>query len=132
MKNIKRLTLLLIMFVISGGIAFASFPYTSGANNEKSNTETVEQTSIQKEEINSPYSQSMDEDTIITLILAVFLGWLAAHRWYKHKPAFWNIIFMICVWSGLGAVFLFNSPLLGTIGFIWWLIDLIMILTGSF
>ncbi|MDA3882513.1 MAG: TM2 domain-containing protein [Bacteroidales bacterium] len=133
MKKLSRITLVLLISFFTGSVAFASFPYTSVVNNENSNTVTVEETTIQKEEINSPYSsQSMDEDTIITLILAVFLGWIAAHRWYKNKPLEWNILYLICVLGPIIFGSILGFPLLGLIGFIWWAVDVIHIVTGEF
>jgi hypothetical protein len=132
MKKLSHITLVLLISLFTGSVAFASFPYTKETQDNRTETKTT----ILEETVNNTDTAKTNSrdlfDTLLTLVLAIFLGWLAAHRWYKHKPPFWNILFMICVWSGLGAVFLFNLPLLGTIGFIWWLIDLILILTGEF
>ncbi|MCF8253018.1 MAG: TM2 domain-containing protein [Bacteroidia bacterium] len=57
----------------------------------------------------------MDEKLILVL-LCVFLGGVAAHRWYAKKPIGWNILFIL-TGGGCG---------------IWWLIDLIHILTDEF
>lgn len=57
-----------------------------------------------------------DDTFIITLLLWFFLGGIAGHRWYAHKPTGWNILFILTL-GGLG---------------IWWLIDGINILTGNF
>ncbi|MDA3882512.1 MAG: TM2 domain-containing protein [Bacteroidales bacterium] len=119
MKNLKRLSLVLILGAITGSVAFASFPYSKDAKTDK--TEVVqadsivlEETTIEKENISS--SQSMDEEMIITLVLWFFLGLLAAHRWYKGKPVIWNILFILTA-GGFG---------------IWWIVDLINILTDNF
>jgi hypothetical protein len=50
------------------------------------------------------------------LLLLLFLGGLAAHRWYKGKPAGWNILFILTA-GGCG---------------IWALVDLVNILTKKF
>ncbi len=52
----------------------------------------------------------------ITLALWFFLGGFAAHRWYRGKPAGWNILFILTL-GGCG---------------IWAIVDLINILTGKF
>lgn len=52
----------------------------------------------------------------ITLALWWFLGIFAAHRWYRGKPAGWNILFILTL-GGCG---------------IWAIVDLINILTGKF
>ncbi len=121
MKNFKRLSLVLILAAITGSIAFASFPYSKDAKTDKTEvvqaeqTESIvlEETHIEKESINSLQS---DDEFIITLLLCILLGGLAAHRWYQKKPAIWNIIFILTA-GGCG---------------IWWLVDLINILTDNF
>ncbi len=57
-----------------------------------------------------------DDEKIILLLLWLFLGGLAAHRWYAKKPAGWNILFILTL-GGLG---------------IWAIVDLINILTDNF
>ena len=49
-------------------------------------------------------------------VLLLFLGWLAAHRWYHNKPAIWNLLFIVTL-GGFG---------------LWYLVDLINILTYNF
>jgi hypothetical protein len=141
MKNFKRLSLVLILAAITGSIAFASFPYSKDAKTDKTEVVQAEQaksivleeTHIEKEAINSSYSsKSIDEDMIITLVLAVFLGWIAAHRWYKNKPLEWNILYLICVLGPIIFGSILGFPLLGLIGFIWWAVDIINIVTGEF
>jgi len=63
----------------------------------------------------SPAAAGSD-NKVVVILLALFLGWIAAHRWYAKKPAGWNILFIL---TG------------GALG-IWWLVDLINILTDKF
>lgn len=55
-------------------------------------------------------------DKTIALILCIFLGGLAAHRWYAGKPVGLSILFILTA-GGCG---------------VWWIIDLINILTDNF
>ncbi|MFT5970287.1 MAG: Flp pilus assembly protein TadB [Flavobacteriales bacterium] len=57
-----------------------------------------------------------NNEMLISLILLVFLGGVAAHRWYARKPAGWNILFILTL-GGFG---------------IWALVDLVNILTDNF
>ena len=63
-----------------------------------------------------PYQQmGMQKDWLTTLLLCIFLGYLGVHRFYTG-----HIV--------IGLIQLFTFGGCG----IWWLIDLIMIATGSF
>ena len=102
---------------------FASFPVNEQKKEQTANiqVETMSYDDVDLgitapalDEAISPAAGANDE-LIITLLLWFFLGGLAAHRWYAGKPAGWNILFIITL-GGLG---------------IWWVIDLINILTGN-
>ena len=130
----KRLILICtIAAAFVSGNALASFPIKKSENNQSetkienttvdqqntefTSTEEVKHTSetVSKDQVTKENSR-VDEEFIITLVLWFFLGFLAAHRWYRGKPAVWNILFIITA-GGLG---------------IWALVDLINILTGNF
>lgn len=132
MKTTLRNAAMLVAFFFVGNIAQASFPYKENAkeqkktenvttvskneavNNEISNTDLKAETS-KVESANGLAKKVMDE-MVILLLLWFFLGGLAAHRWYKGKPALNNILFIITL-GGCG---------------IWAIIDLINILTDKF
>ena len=122
------LSLAIAIFLISG-ISYASFP----VKKEDSKIETIstskEENSISKTEKSfiklskkdtkkaaTPNAPKVDEEFIITLLLWFFLGGLAAHRWYRGKPAGWNILFILTA-GGCG---------------VWAIVDLINILTRKF
>ena len=64
----------------------------------------------------SPAASTADKDLAVGIILWFFLGWAAGHRWYYGKPVGWNILFIVTL-GGLG---------------IWWVIDLVNMITGNF
>lgn len=122
------LSLAIAIFLISG-ISYASFPVkkeevkTESVSNESTSELTTSSDKVikqlSKKEMKkalTPSPQKVDEDFIITLALFILLGAFAAHRWYKGKPAVWNILFIL-TGGGCG---------------IWALIDLIHILTKKF
>ncbi|MGZ9756054.1 TM2 domain-containing protein [Mycoplasma sp. 246B] len=55
------------------------------------------------------------KSNLVALILCIFLGVIGAHRFYVGK-------------AGTGVLFFLT---LGA-GFVWWIIDIIMIISGSF
>lgn len=65
---------------------------------------------------NPPYmAQAAPKDWFVTLILALFFGVFGVHRFYTGKVG--TGILMLVTAGGCG---------------IWWLIDLVMIATGTF
>jgi len=124
MKKSLLLTAFLGLFCLT---LQASFPVNK-SNVEKAGAEIESLVDLdsyeQMQEINldvtsdkalSPAAAGAD-NKVVVILLALFLGWIAAHRWYAKKPAGWNILFII---TG------------GALG-IWWLVDLINILTDKF
>ena len=60
-------------------------------------------------------SEPSDKDFVITLLICVFLGGLGVHRFFVDKIG--TGVLMLVTLGGLG---------------IWWIIDIILIVTGSF
>ena len=60
-------------------------------------------------------SEPSDKDFVITLLICVFLGGLGVHRFFVDKIG--TGVLMLVTFGGLG---------------IWWIIDIILIVTGSF
>ena len=107
MKKIKlALVALVATIIITGSSVYASFPIknevkTAQSKDINSTTSTqnaelnkVGKTLVEKVSAN-PEKTQIDNDMLITLLLWVFLGVFAAHRWYKGKPAGWNILFIL-------------------------------------
>ncbi len=139
MKNLVFLFLLVFLFT---GNTFASFPVKEIEKTEKivSNSQSDKQLLEKKTDIKEAKIVEKSEvakivkklkkaspnditntnedgiDTIILLLLLVFLGALAGHRWYAGKPVLANILFIL---TGGGLL-------------IWWIIDLFRILGGNF
>ncbi len=129
MKKISNYFYALVAaLIIVSGASYASFP----VKNDKKGTQVVEQKSttnnapsaeLKKEttvssSVKKANSESlpMDNEKLITLLLWIVLGGLAAHRWYKGKPAGWNILFILTA-GGCG---------------VWAIVDLVNILTDNF
>lgn len=127
-KTNKSFFATLLAIVLFSSVTFASFPVRKEVQTHQiskveqkseSNLSKVDfkQSNDKKEVKSTPTtaSKTMDEKLILVL-LWLFLGGLAAHRWYKGKPALINILFIITL-GGFG---------------IWAIIDLINILTDNF
>jgi hypothetical protein len=127
-KTNKLLALLLVVTLIFGGTAYASFPVKNESKKEQTAKSTeqqelkaaqlnhaeLNQTLVKEDASNAP-AKMMDEQLIL-LLLWFFLGGLAAHRWYAGKPVGWNILFILTA-GGCG---------------VWAIIDLIAIIKGDF
>jgi len=131
MKNcLKTYLILSVIFLFFGSSVFASFPVKTVDNKTSDKTEasinkiTFNQesepkiNSTQSSELDKTISESAksDNDMLILVLLWVFLGGLAVHRFYARKPWGWNFLFII---TGGGLL-------------IWAIIDLINILRGNF
>ena len=70
----------------------------------------------QPQEVNVNYSQNISpKNKIVALLLCIFLGFFGAHKFYVGK-------------IGMGILYLFTYGLFG----FGWIIDIILILCGSF
>lgn len=129
----KKLIYVLALVLGVSGMSYASFPVKSVDQREAqelsiekatldesvtvvAQPELKGETNILSDLGNLYDAGAVDNELIITLLLWFFLGFFAAHRWYKQKPIGWNILFIL-TGGGCG---------------VWALIDLINILTGKF
>jgi len=87
---------------------------------EKDYCKTIEENTVsnQDNEIPTGKQKNSDKRRLSALLLCIFLGVIGAHRFYvgKYGTAILQVIAIACF--GIGSV--------------WWLIDLIMIITGNF
>lgn len=105
-----KLLLSFMVVLLSYSTCYASFPV-------KRNVSTTEITDNTSETVYSPVAAvAAEKNLVVGVLLWFFLGGLAAHRWYYGKPVLWNIVFILTL-GGLG---------------IWWIIDLINMLSGNF
>ena len=122
----KTILLLFLAAFLFAGNVHASFPVSTESEivstsetDDSPQTPQNSQIKLSQKTIKKaapPVVPRADEDIILTLILLLFLGWLAAHRWYHNKPAIWNLLFIVTL-GGFG---------------LWYLVDLINILTYNF
>lgn len=109
--KIKIIFSLVALFLVTS-LSYASFP----VKRVKAEVKTA-QTSVSQEAsiLVSPAATAGNYSQGVALLLFLFLGGLAAHRWYLGKPWIMNILFIVTL-GGLG---------------IWAIIDLVRIITGS-
>lgn len=107
--NLKTiLTLVVLMLTVNA--AFASFPVQRQAKVASSQTE-ISVTDEDNEIITPVFASEKSQG--IALLLAIFLGLLAGHRWYLGSPWPINLIFIFSL-GGFG---------------IWLIIDIVRICT---
>jgi len=108
--NFKIIFSLALLLMIST-TTFAGFPVERVA---KATTE-VNAAANTSSELISPAAVAADRQTV-AILLWLFLGAFAAHRWYLGSPILWNVIFIL------------------TAGFfiVGWVIDGIDIITGNY
>lgn len=107
-----KIILSLFAMIMAVSSSYASFPVTRTVT-----TTTTISSDVQEEVVLTSPAAAADSNTfIIAVLLWLFLGWLAGHRWYLGSPLGWNILFILT---------------LGGVG-IWWIIDGIDILTKKY
>jgi len=125
----KLFTLLLVCFFATG-VTFASFPVEKEQSIKKETTisvvegaanneiaEIVRVSELLEKNVSKKSSRNSGSSDLLPLVLLwVFLGGFAAHRWYAGKPVGANILFILTA-GGCG---------------IWAIIDLVKILTNKF
>ncbi len=102
----------IVALIIATSFSYASFPVKRVATIESSENANIAQNSYT---LISPAAAGTKSQGI-ALILGVFLGFLAGHKWYLGNPWYINVLFIITL-GGFG---------------IWWLIDMIRIITGDY
>ena len=109
-----RLKIILSMafLLLSLGTSYASFPVERKAET----TTQVSEADVVETTLASPAASSLGDDLLVSLLLWFFLGGLAGHRWYLGSPVGWNILFILTA-GGLG---------------VWWLVDGIQIISGTY
>ena len=106
--------ILSVLALLIGSVSYASFPVERVST---SNSTTMSASSKVETVLVSPAAaQSSEKSQGIALILGVFLGFLAGHKWYLGNPWYINVIFILTL-GGLG---------------VWWIIDMIRIITGDY
>jgi len=108
-----KLLLSFVVFLMAMATASASFPVKRVAKTVES-TVSVDPDFAEVIMTSPAVLKSKDKSTAI--LLWVFLGGFAAHRWYLGSPIGWNILFILT---------------LGGIG-IWWIIDGVDIITDKY
>jgi hypothetical protein len=127
--NKKKYSILVVLMLFIGSFVYASFPVkhnnkSEAIENVKYNAKnfdkktTTQFNALQKTEVKNKISPvgGKDNEKLITILLWLFLGGFAAHRWYKKKPVGWNILFIL-TGGGCG---------------VWAIVDLINIITDKF
>jgi len=108
-----KIILSLLMLVLVTSFSYASFPVKRVAAID--NTTEVNKTS-DAEILVSPAAVGSEKSQGIALLLGIFLGGLAGHKWYLGNPWYINLLFIVTL-GGLG---------------VWWVIDMIRIITGDY
>ena len=107
-----KLKFLLLFFalILAAPVAQASFPV------QRTATVSVEAQSDENAEVLYSPAAAGQKSQGVALLLWLFLGGLAAHRWYLGSPWYWNLLFIVTL-GGL---------------LVWAIIDLIDIITGNY
>ena len=108
-----KIILSIVSLLLMTSFSYASFPVKRVATFD--NSTQVNKTSV-AEVLVSPAAAGSEKSQGIALLLGIFLGGLAGHKWYLGNPWYINVLFIITL-GGLG---------------IWWIIDMIRIITGDY
>ena len=129
--SLRVLMVLAILLILPVKSTFASFPVKQDNKEVKASEKVAITKDNYKQKVEEQFSESTSnvsdnktkpakdggsDDKLILILLWLFLGIFAAHRWYKGKPVGWNILFILTV-GGCG---------------VWAIIDLINIITDKF
>lgn len=107
-----KLFLSIFTFALAFTSSYASFPVQRAA----AATEVVSVETEAGDDLFSPAAVAGEKSQGVALLLLLFVGFVAAHRWYLGSPWYWNVLYIITL-GGLG---------------IWAIVDLIGIITGSY
>ena len=112
-----KIKFLLAILICLGAysIGYASFPVERAVVENSTDSLSISNADDATTYV-SPAASTADKNLVVGIVLWFFLGWAAGHRWYYGKPVLWNIVFILTA-GGLG---------------IWWVIDLVNMITGNF
>lgn len=108
-----KIILSFALMLLSVNTMLAGFPVTRTAT-AVTNVETIAADAENEIALTSPAAGSQKSQGV-ALLLWLFLGGFAAHRWYLGSPIGWNILFIVTL-GGL---------------LVWAVIDLVDIITGD-
>ncbi len=106
-----KFILSLLVMIMAVSSSYASFPVQRTVS-----TDATVSADVDAEVLTSPAAAVASKEFTTALLLWLFLGGFAAHRWYLGSPIGWNILFIL-TFGGLG---------------IWWIIDGIDIITEKY
>lgn len=108
-----KIILTIVAFIFATSFSFASFPVKrTFANDNQVQVDQNQGNAV----LVSPAAASGTKSQGIALLLGIFLGGLAGHKWYLGNPWYINVLFIVTL-GGLG---------------VWWIIDMIRIITGDY
>ncbi|WP_299523211.1 TM2 domain-containing protein [uncultured Lutibacter sp.] len=108
-----KIILSMVFLLLVTSFSYASFPVKRVAVIDT--TSEISNESV-TEILVSPAAAGSEKSQGIALLLGIFLGGLAGHKWYLGNPWYINVLFILTL-GGLG---------------IWWIIDMIRIITGDY
>ncbi|UMB53878.1 TM2 domain-containing protein [Lutibacter sp. A64] len=108
-----KIILSLAALLLVTSFSYASFPVKRVAT---ANSATEINKDLDAEALISPAAAGSQKSQGIALLLGVFLGGLAGHKWYLGNPWYINVLFIVTL-GGFG---------------VWWVIDMIRIITGDY